>query len=389
MTIGIPAAANATADFHVTVTSLNPDVAVPLGAAGDSLVITFPTGGPPTQAFNIDALHAGTAAFSLSTAGAVCTETNLLIVTVPSPTITMTKSETFDTPESAAADGWGELLTRTNGQDFGFSSSTNAGGPAGEAGGFVKRDPTRTGYADIFSGQLSLNDVLHASGTVVVVTNDTGVNAGPIIGHVNSSDIGQNTEANQIGLECVYASGAPWYYARLTLANGSGYEVSVLKPAVAGQVYYWDYTYDPTAGPQGNGALIVNVTDGISGLTNSTEIDLTAADRQVGATFDSFGMYSRSLSSNALGTSAFMDNVSYTIPATLSIAGINLMNGNVRLSVLTTGPGASLSIEATSTINPPAWTTVDNVVYGTTNGMVTAEFPMPAGKTMFFRVALP
>ena len=293
ITLTVPPMYNASQDFQVNVTSSDPTVATPLGAVGGVLTINFPVGGPNTGRFYVHGVGPGTADFALSNTNGVCISPGSINVTVGQPVTTaITKSEDFDTAISAQTNGWAEWSSRENGQDFGFSNSTNAGGPAGEAGGFVKRDRTRVAYADIFAGQLSLNDVLHASGTIVV-TNDTGVNAGPIIGHVDSSKIGQSSEANQIGLECVLAGG-PRYYARLTLADNSGYEVVVLNAAVVGQVYYWDYTYDPTAGPQGNGALVVNVSDGISGFTNSTEVDLSAADRQVGASFDSFGIYSRS-----------------------------------------------------------------------------------------------
>ena len=311
ITVTVPPAYNASQDFQLTVTSSDPTVATPLGAVGGVLTLNFPAGGANTGVFFVNGVGAGTASLVLSNSNGVCISPDSINVTVGESVPTIAKSETFDTATSARANGWGEWFSRENGQDFGFSSSTNAGGLAGEAGGFVKRDLTRAAYADIFSGQLSLNDVLHASGTIVV-TNDTGANAGPIIGHVDSSKIGQSSEANQIGLECVLSGGAPSYYARLTLANKTGYEVAVLHPGVVGQVYYWDYTYDPTAGPQGNGALVVNVTDGTSGFTNSTEIDLSLADRQIGASFDSFGMYSRSLSAQTAGTFAFMDGVSYT-----------------------------------------------------------------------------
>jgi len=71
-TISIPFGANAAADYAVTVTSSDPNVARPAGAAGASLVLTFKKGDPLTQEIEIQPVGAGTARFSLTVPGAQC-----------------------------------------------------------------------------------------------------------------------------------------------------------------------------------------------------------------------------------------------------------------------------------------------------------------------------
>lgn len=389
VSVVIPVAANLLEDVHVTVASLSPTIAKPLGAVAGTLTLTFPAGGPNTQTFYIQGVSAGDTDFQFSSTNGLCFASDEVAVTVATAATTLVKTETFNTADSARTNGWSEIGSRENGQDFGFAASANAGGPAGEAGGFFKRDPIRVAYADIFTGQMSLNDRLQASGTIVVM-DDTGANAGPIIGQVDSSKIGQNSEANQIGLECVVASGTSRYYARLTLANSTGYEVAVLNPAVTGQVYNWEYLYDPTGGPSGDGALTVNVTDGISGFTNTTVINLSAADRQVGARFDSFGMYSRALSANPAGSPVFLDNVTYTaLPSGACVRFVgdtSLVNvvGQTNKLVTVTIPaaangGASFSVTVQS-LNP----TVARPSGANGSGALVLTFPAGGGVSQSF-----
>lgn len=314
--VTIPAAANFVNDVHITVSSLTPAIAEPLGAAAGTLTLTFPAGGDTTQTFQVNGLSAGETMLDFASTNAICFAVNQVTVRIAATATTLVKTETFNTSSSARVNGWSELGSRANGQSFGFSATANAGGPAGEAGGDFKRDPTRASYADVFGGKLTLNDAVHASGTVIMPTTP-GTNAGPIIGHSDSTKIGQGTEANHLGLEGVYTTGGiPEFRARLVLANGTGYEpTGLLSPAEVGTLYYWDYTYDPMGGAEGNGTLTVNISDGVSFFTNTLVVSLTASDRNIGAEFDSFGLSSRSLSAAPAGTPAFVDNVAYTAVA--------------------------------------------------------------------------
>src|SRR2546430_1116464 len=78
------------------------------------------------------------------------------------------RSQTFD-----ADPGWDGLRNRsapnpgpTVTQIFGFRSSSNAGGAAGELGGSIARTTTPAWYADVVSTPKTLNDLLTASGRI-------------------------------------------------------------------------------------------------------------------------------------------------------------------------------------------------------------------------------
>jgi len=62
ITVAIPAASNASGPVTVTLTTNNAAVAVPLGAVGGSLTLTFPQGGAVVQSASIDIGSAGSAA---------------------------------------------------------------------------------------------------------------------------------------------------------------------------------------------------------------------------------------------------------------------------------------------------------------------------------------
>ena len=385
VSVSIPPAANANSSFPVTVTSLNPDVAVPLGAgANGSLVLTFPVGSQ-LQTFRLSALKAGTAVFALSNAGGFCVDSNVLTVTVPCSSVTTSKSESFDTVESASAHGWVELGSRTNGQDFGFSATANAGGPAGEAGGTFARTSVRSCYVDVYGAKLTLNDYLTASGKIIL-PGAYGGNLGPIIGHSDSTTAGLSLpEANNLGLNNLNGT---TFYLELILADGTrAGEVALPGVVSTSTVYDWNYVYDPTGGPTGNGSLTVNVISG--GVTNTAVYNLSAANRATGAQFDCFGMTSRALSSSAATGPAYIDNVTYTVPIQLRVAGIlNLPNGNLRLTITTPTPCGNYVIQAAPSLSPLAWTAITNVAYSVLATGLTAEFAKPADAATFYRVIL-
>lgn len=64
--VTVPAVLIATEPATVTVTSLNPAIAVPLGAANGVLTMTFPAGGETTQFFEVQALARGAATFRVA-----------------------------------------------------------------------------------------------------------------------------------------------------------------------------------------------------------------------------------------------------------------------------------------------------------------------------------
>jgi hypothetical protein len=260
------------------------------------------------------------------------------------------KSETFDSAASAAANGWVELGSRENGQDFGFTDTSFAGGPAGEAGGVVKRDPLRAEYVDVFGGTtLTLDDHISASGKIIVPGPYDG-NLGHLVGHSDSKRAGQSlVQANQMGL--LVATSGTRFNVHLSLANDVRRESVIVLPTLTSTtVYDWEYAYDPNGGTTGNGALTVTVVG--DGVTNTGVYELTADDRAAGAAFDCFGLTSRALPSSAATGTAYVDDVSYTVPDDYLYVGVPLIRTqpqsltvaaglDVEFSVLAIGGGLS------------------------------------------------
>jgi hypothetical protein len=304
-----------------------------------------------------------------------------LTYTVPSAA-----AETFDSVESAEANGWTELLSRDDGQDFGFSPTDNAGGTAGEAGGTFKRNATRHMYVDVFPGTLTLDDSISASGRITMTTDPTG-NAGTVIGHSNSEFAGGEDEANVIGLVTIVG---PQFGAHIVLADNVRNEGSFLDVDV-GAVYDWSYSDDPFGGTDGQGALTVTVVDVATGEVFEGVRELTPEQRSVGATFDSFGMTSRALSDQDVHSTTFIDDVNYTVPlapgsAELSIAGIQIVGGNIQLLLQTSDTSGTHVMEIATNLGSPDWKEAANVSFEMINGELTAEMPIPMESPTFFRV---
>jgi hypothetical protein len=72
VTVVIPKLLNAASAATVTVTSSNPSVAVPHGAVGGVLTLTFPAGGPVSQTFTVDVVGLGATTFNVSGGAEVC-----------------------------------------------------------------------------------------------------------------------------------------------------------------------------------------------------------------------------------------------------------------------------------------------------------------------------
>lgn len=82
--VTIPTMLNAAADATVTVTSSNPNVAVPEGAVGGTLTMVFTAGGPTVQDFSVKTIGSGTATFTLANPQQTCVD-NAVAVTVSAP----------------------------------------------------------------------------------------------------------------------------------------------------------------------------------------------------------------------------------------------------------------------------------------------------------------
>ena len=95
-----------------------------------------------------------------------------------SAVLAATESENFNSPPV----GWGQNqnINAGIGTNFGYSATTNAGGAAGEAGGYFPRTQTAAYYADTTIGSLSSASTLTASGKISFenINSDNGIDLG-------------------------------------------------------------------------------------------------------------------------------------------------------------------------------------------------------------------
>jgi polygalacturonase len=228
------------------------------------------------------------------------------------------KSEAFQSALSAATDGWTEQGCRLNGENYGFSNSVNAGGPAGEAGGQVTRNSIRSAYADVWDSQtygaLSLDDPLVVTGKVVFVSTNGILGSDPSfgIGFTSSTQVGLSTEDDELG---VLITGNGRLDAHIGLTGGAKsdfQETTGIATMVAGRAYSFDFEWNPNGGTHGGGLLTVHLFDPVLGTTKTGTVDLTAANRALNPTFDSFGIFTRAMSSTtAQIMTCYVDTLTY------------------------------------------------------------------------------
>lgn len=93
-TVTISSFLNATAEAKVTVASSDPTVAIPEGATGGSLTLTFPAGGANTQSFKVQALKPGITTLTMTSEQGIAAANDVKITVVPPPAVVF--SDNFD-----------------------------------------------------------------------------------------------------------------------------------------------------------------------------------------------------------------------------------------------------------------------------------------------------
>jgi hypothetical protein len=194
------------------------------------------------------------------------------------------KTETFD-----ADPGWDGHNNRASDpgprqivQNFGFDgSSSNAGGPAGEIGGFITPAGEPAYYAKVISPQ-SFNDTLSASGTLNVPQGGGHT----LIGFFNADTVNEWRTPNTIAMR-IYGRGT-YFYAYLEYgtalwrAGGASFGGEAAIPSGAAD-YPFSLNYDPNGG---GGQGTVTATLG----TYNAIMTLDAGHKADGATFNRFGI---------------------------------------------------------------------------------------------------
>ena len=90
ITVAIPRLLNVTADASVTVTTTDPNVAVPQGAVNGSLTLHFAAGATNIQTFNVNAIGIGAATFTLSNGQGACVANDIKLTVISVPVTLLT-----------------------------------------------------------------------------------------------------------------------------------------------------------------------------------------------------------------------------------------------------------------------------------------------------------
>ncbi len=201
------------------------------------------------------------------------------------------------------------------GNNFGWQpASSQAGGTLGEIGGTFARATSDAYFGDTFLTQsFNLSNTITGSGKFDLLNITSGWagsgNSGLFIGHYSINA----TNNEFIGLELKNDSGGLTTQmqarARLQLPGGAGTAFSSWVNVTVNGNHTFSYTYNPSLGT--NGRLTLQI-DALSPLT----VDLSAADRTSGSSFNGFGLgYTSNLNSeNAPAKTAqvFLDDLQYS-----------------------------------------------------------------------------
>jgi len=200
---------------------------------------------------------------------------------------------------------------RTVRQDFGYSRTANAGGMAGEIGGFISPAAEPAWYARKL-GTKSFNDPLSASGTLLCKSPQFHV----LIAFFNAGTVSEWRTANTIALRLIGRGDVFYAYVEYCTskwrAGGDtpGGFATVRDPKTGreslrgfktGVLHQWSLKYDP-AGHNGAGTITVT----LGGETAVCHI--ADGHRADGATFDRFGVVPVLKSADA-GGEVWLDDV--------------------------------------------------------------------------------
>jgi parallel beta-helix repeat protein len=243
---------------------------------------------------------------------------------------TRTQAEDFGSLLNTFLNGWSGLRFQENRDSFGYvNSNLTQGTPGGEAGGSFARASSALGesvdyasyYADTDVGRFTLNDALQASGELIFTALDR-FNGSVEIGYINTDSAQANQFRNLLSMRVAEPSPNQGttgirVFAEIVLANGTRVVGTAVNAGPGLQLnvpYTWELNYDPASGANNKGRLEVKIfAEG--NLVGTSFVSLTAAHRNVGATFNAFGMHNGSQpvhSNNPNTITLFVDNLRYT-----------------------------------------------------------------------------
>ncbi len=195
---------------------------------------------------------------------------------------TYQRSENFQT----APKNWSHYHKN---QFYGYESTGHTGGK-GEAGGLFLPKPYYNYYADTYlNGSTTRSTPLSASGRLSLQR----ISSNPP--YTNSTYIchfarGSNGFINTLGISLTGSGENVLCRAILEFSEGTAYlGNSIVLPVVAGSPFLnWTYTWDPSGGTQGFGALIVQV-GGPTGPKST--VNLTKISAGLDFSVNSFGLF--------------------------------------------------------------------------------------------------
>ena len=184
-------------------------------------------------------------------------------------------------------------------QNFGYSASTNAGGPAGEIGGSITPAGEPAFYGKVIT-PVSFSNTLSASGTLNVPQGGGHT----LIGFFNASTVNEWRTPNTIALR-IYGRGTYFlayleYGTGLWRAGGTSFGGEAAIPTGATD-YPFSFTYDPN-GADGQGTVTATLGSYPAMLT------LDAGHQADGAIFNRFGILNVMKSADDPGQ-LWLDNV--------------------------------------------------------------------------------
>jgi len=228
-----------------------------------------------------------------------------------------TVTETFDTAESTAANGWtGSGNTNgglpVDGNNFGWFEVDNVLGTPGEAGGIFARSATWRYFADTNGGTLSRTDTLVMSGSFYLENSDFDGNFR--IGFFNTA----NVPNNFVGIEIREpSSGGGNPFRGFAEVTGTGGAISPT-PIDLNQAETLTYNLTWTGQSDGSGTL--------SGTLAGTAVNVAVAAGS--GTFNAFGLVIGGMGTNVNENTGpcFFDDLTYTevTPVTVTVT----YNGN-------------------------------------------------------------
>jgi hypothetical protein len=190
--------------------------------------------------------------------------------------------------------------------DFGWLSTSKAGGKAGEIGGIIWRDEVPAFYAAKV-GPLHLEQELFASGKIAF--NGAGSDSGVYLGWFDSRSKTNKSlpdlKEPQANLLAILLEGPSriGHYLRAAYSNARGHGIfqdsgPIIRPD--GRVHQWSVRYSPQSGQ-----ITVQLD------ADTRVLAMKPEHRQEGATFDRFGLFN--LQEGGHFVDVALDDVTYTV----------------------------------------------------------------------------